>query len=136
MKYGHIKQIVGRWIQLQHVNPLNLPVNGNNHIEHTICRQLVLQEDVAGIYHNWSNVQKTKYSICFCILEFSDKSLTAEIPTCPSLIRHRTDTQSQSTSLHKKATIYQITTTIATSRNVLIPGHNHLLTPGTDDRTL
>ena len=35
--------------------------------------------------------------------------------------------------LCQKATIQQVTTTLATSKNVLFPGHNHLLTTGTDD---
>ena len=39
-------------------------------------------------------------------------------------------------SRHKKLTIHQVTTMIATSKNVLFPGHNHLLTTGTDDRRL
>ena len=38
--------------------------------------------------------------------------------------------------LRKKATIHQVTTMLATSKNVLIPGHIHLLTTGTDDPTL
>ena len=36
-------------------------------------------------------------------------------------------------TLRKKATIHQVTTMLATSKNVLFPGHNHLLTIGTDD---
>ena len=36
----------------------------------------------------------------------------------------------------KKATIHQVTTMLATSRNVLFPGHSHLITIGTDDQTL
>ena len=40
-------------------------------------------------------------------------------------------------SLHgKKATIHQVTTMLATSKNVLFPGHNHLLTTGAGDLTL
>ena len=35
-----------------------------------------------------------------------------------------------------KSTIHQVTTILATSKNVLIPGHNHLLTTGADDLTL
>ena len=35
-----------------------------------------------------------------------------------------------------KTTIHQVTTMLATSKNVLFPGHNHLLTTGTDDPTL
>ena len=36
----------------------------------------------------------------------------------------------------KKATIHQVTTMLATSKNILFSGHNHLLTTGTDDPTL
>ena len=39
-------------------------------------------------------------------------------------------------SLCKKATIHQVNTMLATSKNVLFPGHNKLLTTGTDDPTL
>ena len=28
-------------------------------------------------------------------------------------------------TLHKKATIHQVTTMLATSKNVIFPGHNH-----------
>ena len=38
--------------------------------------------------------------------------------------------------LCKKASIHQLTTMLATPKKVLFPGHNHLLTTGTDDRTL
>ena len=34
-----------------------------------------------------------------------------------------------------KATIHQVTTMLATSKNFLFPGHNHLLTTGSDDPT-
>ena len=36
----------------------------------------------------------------------------------------------------QKATIHQVTTMLATSKNVLFPGHNYLLTTNTDDPTL
>ena len=36
-------------------------------------------------------------------------------------------------SLRKKATIHQVTTMLGISKNVLYPGHNHLLTTSTDD---
>ena len=36
-------------------------------------------------------------------------------------------------TLRKKATIHQVTTMLATTKNVLFPGHDHLLTTGTDD---
>ena len=39
-------------------------------------------------------------------------------------------------SLGKKGIIHQVTTMLATSKNVLFPGHNHLLTTSADDLTL
>ena len=41
--------------------------------------------------------------------------------------------QPQLSALRKKATLHQVTTVLATSKNVPFPGHNHLLTIGTDD---
>ena len=45
-------------------------------------------------------------------------------------------TNSHDETLHKKAIIHQVSTMLATSKNVLFPGHNHLLITGTDDLTL
>ena len=42
----------------------------------------------------------------------------------------------EETTLGKQATIHQVTTMLATSKNVLFPVHNHLLTTGADDLTL
>ena len=39
-------------------------------------------------------------------------------------------------TLGKKATIHQVTTLLATSKNVLFPGHNHLITTGAHGLTL
>ena len=39
-------------------------------------------------------------------------------------------------ALCKKATIHQVTTMLTTCKNVLFPGHNYLLTKGTDDPSL
>ena len=39
-------------------------------------------------------------------------------------------------SLRKKSTIHQVTTMLATSKNILFLGNNHLLITGTDDPTL
>ena len=39
-------------------------------------------------------------------------------------------------SLGKNATIHQLTTMLSTSKNVLFPGHNNLLTTGADDHSL
>ena len=39
-------------------------------------------------------------------------------------------------TLGRKAAIHPVTTMLATSKNVLFPGHNHLLTTGADDPSL
>ena len=39
-------------------------------------------------------------------------------------------------SQRKRATVYQLTTMLSTSKNVLFPDHNHLLTTGADYPTL
>ena len=39
-------------------------------------------------------------------------------------------------TLCKKVTMHQLTTMLATSKNVLFPGYNHLLTTGADDPSL
>ena len=39
-------------------------------------------------------------------------------------------------TLRKNVTIHQVTTILATSKTVLFPGHNHLLTTGTYDPSL
>ena len=39
-------------------------------------------------------------------------------------------------TVYEKATIHQVTTMLATSENVLFPGHHHLLSTGTDDPSL
>ena len=42
----------------------------------------------------------------------------------------------QKGALHKNTAIHQITTMLDTSKNVLFPGHNHLLTSGADDHSM
>ena len=50
-----------------------------------------------------------------------------------NMIEKREKNQTQTgLSLCKKAIIHQVTTILATSKNVLFPDHNHLLTPGAD----
>ena len=39
-------------------------------------------------------------------------------------------------TLHKNASVHQVITVLATSKNVLFPGHNHLLTTSTDEPPL
>ena len=58
----------------------------------------------------------------------------------PDVIKqHKTNLLWAFTGLHtlnKQATIHQVTTMLATSKNVLFTGHNHLLTTGIDDPSL
>ena len=39
-------------------------------------------------------------------------------------------------STAQKPTIHQVATMLSTSKNVLFPGPNHLITTGTDDPTI
>ena len=39
-------------------------------------------------------------------------------------------------TVHKKAIIHQLTTMLSTLKNVLFPGHSHLLTTGAADPSL
>ena len=41
-----------------------------------------------------------------------------------------------SCNIAQKATIHQVTTMLATTKNVVFPSHNHLLTTVTNDLTL
>ena len=44
--------------------------------------------------------------------------------------------RSGNSTLRIKGITHQVTTMLATSKNVLCPGHNHLLTTSTDDLSL
>ena len=48
----------------------------------------------------------------------------------------RSNSQTLKLTVQKSKKIHQVTTMLATSKNVLFPGHNHLLTTGADDLTL
>ena len=69
--------------------------------------------------HSWYFSSLKHTSICIsCMISFHAKyAETAEV------------------LLSKKAAIHQLTTMLATSKKVLFPGHNYLLTTGTDDTT-
>ena len=49
---------------------------------------------------------------------------------------HYNDNNYDDKTLGKKAIIHRVTTMLATSKNVLFPGPNHLLTTGGDDPSL
>ena len=58
------------------------------------------------------------------------------ITVLSKLTSHYMSEDIYSVALRKKATIHQVTTMRPTSLNALFPGHNHMLTTGTDDLTL
>ena len=66
----------------------------------------------------------------------SPTHILSAMVTVHSLYSHPFDTSCEITSLREKATIHQVTTIVATSKNVLFSGPNHLLTASTYDPTL
>ena len=50
-----------------------------------------------------------------------------------NMILHDNNTDAEVLNTVQKATIHQVTTMLATSKNVLFPHHSHLLTTDTDD---
>ena len=52
------------------------------------------------------------------------------------LIRPTIHNRHSDASLRKKTTIHQVTAMLATFKNGLFPGHNHVITTGTDNMTL
>ena len=50
--------------------------------------------------------------------------------------QYRATKNARGYALGRKATIHQVPTMLATSKNVLFLGHNHLLTTDTDDPSL
>ena len=84
-----------------------------------------------GGTNNSPNLDMLKAGLAVSIDEkcFQKSSLQYSDHSTPS------STFTQAT-LCNKTTIHQVTTMLATSQNVLFPGHNHLLTTGTDDLTL
>ena len=53
-----------------------------------------------------------------------------------NITKPRFSMSSMNFHLPTKASVHQETSMLATSKNVLFPGHNHLLTTGTDDPSL
>ena len=49
---------------------------------------------------------------------------------------HEQQCAERQATLGKKVTIHQVTAMLAAPKNVLFPGHNHLLTTSADDPTL
>ena len=52
------------------------------------------------------------------------------------LIWNNSDVPINHNTQRKKAIMHQVSTMLDASKNVLFPGHNHLLTIGTDDPSL
>ena len=88
--------------------------------------------------------------ITFCIpgkrLHLHAEMLTSQFPAITCIgnmdvgtsynVVAKTMSELYRAALRKKATVHQVTTMLATSKNILFPGHNHLLTTGTDDWAL
>ena len=75
---------------------------------------------IKGIWNNTIDVGELHSLLYFTMFTFND------VITIHDSIVHTA----------QKDTIHQVTTMLATSKNVLFPGHNHLLATGTDDPSL
>ena len=83
----------------------------------------------------WLIVSNSMYSLD----SLCDRSLTILLPMYMrqfAIIGERGESRLLYPSLHKKATILQVTTMLATFKNILFTGHNHLLTTGTYELSL
>ena len=100
--------------------------------QHITCCCMAARYLVDKTFGEWK-------SVTFCYFRLSARRLYVHFHLCVCLsviwipqnilmIWHET--------LHKKATIHQVTTLQDTSKHVLFPGHNHLLTTGTDGPSL
>ena len=82
---------------------------------------------------NFGDLTGAGYNSVICYHTSSSTQCTSH---WRSHYRESTEWHCVCASLCKEATIHQVTTMLATSKNVLFPGHNHLLTTGTDDLSL
>ena len=81
---------------------------------------------------------RTSFTFSVCLDMLQNNPCMAEEHTQANLLHHASEnvvSVFQECTL-KKAIIHQATTMLATSKNVLFPGRNHLLTTGTDNPTL
>ena len=72
-------------------------------------------------------------------LSVADVHYSVPLLSSPSLLYFQSNSctlLSDFNTAPKKATIQQVTTMLATSKNVLFQGHNQLLTTGNDELTL
>ena len=83
-------------------------------------------------------------SLCITYTWNSDVILSCHAAACDALydkhvtsVHHNDSKESVWLTLGKKKnTMHQLTTMLSTSKNVLFPGHNHLLTTVADDPAL
>ena len=88
-----------------------------------------------ALYHMWFQ-NKSELYIYFYIymiwwVDFNTRFHLQVAPSTPNRMANPA-----SLPLGKKNTIHQVTIMLATSKNVLFPGNNHLLTTGADDPSL
>ena len=88
--------------------------------------------DPEVVNSNPSQVQLSVHRVSSMKLDLKKVSQTSKTFSVVPTEQHYTSQLTQ----HKKATIHQLTSMLATSKNFLFPGHNHLLTTGADDLTL
>ena len=89
------------------------------------------------MFSRWVGIVRKKNVYIFLSLAIGSKSELIQVNiTCRTLFTLLSLRDMLHHTLHKKVTIQQVTTMLATSKNVPFPGHNHLLTTGTDGPTL
>ena len=104
--------------------------------------------EVYGVYsHNWAPfialtmlkfiLHTERYRMNAYITKSSQRTSEFDHLVCNlALLYSSCHLRPHHASLRKKATIHQVTTMLSTSKNVLSPCHNHLLTTGTDEPSL
>ena len=82
--------------------------------------------------NNISNIENRNYFSLHCI-QMETQLIHANLHELYNALQTMSDEQGRQFAevhvLHKNATIHLVTTMLATSKNDLFPGHNHLPTP-------
>ena len=120
--WGCISVLLPRLPELSSLG--NLDLSKETLIWHIICMSLCPPFTLCLNIENDQNPRQKPFD--------KTNSTLNIIPLC--LCLH--DTRPAEQWLCEKATVYQVTTMLTTSKSVLFPGHNHLLSTGTDDPTL
>ena len=99
----------------------------------------IIQHNTSPVAIDASDIISAGYDMLHICNDWCDVSVSIRLMHI-NLHIHSPDTspwvQRTITVQKKQTTIHQVTTMLATSKIVLFPGHNHLLTTGTNDPTL